>query len=114
MSADVFRFLDVVEREPAFRRALATLGFLFEEDELGLDMLDELEIEGFLPIWGNGYGDGLGVVTRNGTLGYLYVKDEPTPRALPPLAEHVRAEAKESDQAATADLVLGILDRERL
>lgn len=63
---DVIRFLDVVDRDPRFREALSRLGFHFDEDELGLDILPELDIEGFVSIWGNGYGDAYGGITPDG------------------------------------------------
>jgi hypothetical protein len=112
--ADVLRFVEAVDREPRFRRALADLGFHFDEDELGLDILPELEIEGFVSVWGNGYGDGYGGLTKDG-LGYLHAKDDREAKPLGrSLAEHVRKEASESDREATAAVVLDMIERERL
>ena len=110
LPADVLRFVEAVDRDTALREGLAELGFHFEDDELGLDVLPELEIEGFV-LWGNGYGDGYGGLLPTGSLGYLHVKDDRTPRPLPPFAEHVRAVAEESDAEAAIEVVLAGLDR---
>lgn len=110
----VVRFLEVVDRDATFRRALGDLGFHFAEDELGLDILPELEIEGFVSVWGNGYGDGYGGLTKDG-LGMLWWKDDRTPQPLDSLAGYVRTQAAHTDGAdATVDLVLQVLDREGL
>lgn len=106
---DVLRLVELVDRDAPLRDALARLGFHFEEEELGLDVLPELDVHGFVPIWGNGFGDGYGGLTPAG-VGYLYVKDERAPKPLPPLAAYVRAEARESEQEASAAIVLEALD----
>jgi hypothetical protein len=111
---DVRRFVEVVDRDPRFRIALGRLGFRFEEEELGLDVLPDLDIEGFVPVWGNGYGDSYGGLTKDGPA-HLWPKDNLTPSPdESTLAADVRATAAESEYAAAAEVVLDVLDREGL
>lgn len=107
--ADVSRFLALVDGDPGFRRALETLGLHFEEPELG--SVEDLEVDDFVAVWSNGYGDGFGGITPDG-LAYLRPGEEPTP--IGSLAAYVRDAARDSDSEASAERVLAVLDREGL
>ncbi|MBX3232205.1 MAG: hypothetical protein KIT84_19180 [Labilithrix sp.] len=102
---DVRAFVGAVDEDPTLRRALAQLGLHFEEDDLEIEI--EIEIDGFVPLWSNGYGDGYGGLTKDG-LAYLRV-DERGVEPLPPIVEHVRATATAADEQATAEVVLAAL-----
>ena len=112
--AVVPELLCLVERadeDASFRDALGRLGFRFGEPFNGASVVDELEIEGFLPVWGDGNGDTFGGVTAAGELAYLQVRDDQAVRALPPLFDHLRAEAAESEQESSAALILEVLSK---
>jgi hypothetical protein len=109
---DVLRLLQAVEQDETFRRALATLGFHFDDDELGLDILSELEIEGFVPLWGDGYGDTYGGLTEEGVA--TLCTDDPTPRVVGSLADHVRERCADAEEDASTEYVCGVLAREKL
>lgn len=110
MPDDVLRFVERVDRDASFRDGLARLGFRFGKHFNGSDVVSELEIEGFLPIWGDGNGDTFGGVTDAGTLAYLHTNDSAVPVPLPSIVDHVRAEANASEQEASAAVVLAVLD----
>lgn len=63
-------------------------------------------------MWGNGYGDSYGGLTKDGPA-HLWPKDDLTPSLDDgALAAHVRSKAAESEHAAAAEVVLDVLDRE--
>lgn len=108
----VRRFLDVVDREPRFREALEVLGFHFGDDENGVDVLPALAIEGFVPIWGNGFGDGFGGLTPKG-IAFLWAKERTT-TPVASIAAHVRKSMADAEADASVELADAIMVRERL
>ena len=106
---ELLRLVERADCDALFRDALGRLGFRFGTNFNGADVVEALEIEGFLPVWGDGNGETFGGVTAAGELAYLLVKDDQAVRALPSLFEHLRAEAAESEQKSSAEVVLEAL-----
>ncbi len=82
--------LERVERDAHLRACFANVGFVFDERELGLDVLRAHGVDGFVPVWGNGYDDGFGGITRAG-LAIVRPMDDPAPSPIASLEAHIRA-----------------------
>jgi hypothetical protein len=78
LPTQVVSICELLETDRAFHEALIGIGMHFAEDELAPDLLDDLkdthpELERFLPLWGNGYGDTMGGISLDGAPGAIVI-----------------------------------------